>query len=143
MPSETHLIFQMLKDKPARLRFCNCQMLRGKCRLLFKQYLRYQYHHEEYILGFLQMLEKKNVTSNISLSLWFHLEFLLFRITRNAIVSSHLSEIIFASFFCYLFMIVSRLLFSTFRNKIGLCLLLLKCHFVFSPFLLFICSLLF
>ena len=30
---------------------------------------------------------KSKVTSNISLSLWFHLEFLLFLITRNAIVS--------------------------------------------------------
>lgn len=36
---------------------------------------------------------KSKVTSNISLSLWFHLEFLLFLITRNAIVSLFVFEV--------------------------------------------------
>ena len=49
----------------------------------------------------------QSLTSNISRSLWFHLEFLLFRITRNAIFSENLfmlvsifSLIFFGGFFC-------------------------------------------
>ena len=44
---------------------------------------------------------KLKVTSNISLSLWFHLEFLLFLITRNAI-ASFLCLFYVQSYFCSL-----------------------------------------
>ena len=62
--------------------------------------------------------KNQNVTSNISLSLWFHLEFLLFRITRNAILSSHLSQAV--------------LVLLLLHNSLTVFLHHSKCHLVFS-----------
>ena len=66
----------------------------------------------------------QSLTSNISRSLWFHLEFLLFRITRNAIFSENLfmlvsifSLIFFGGFFCT---ILAEASFFNFRKMLFL-----------------------
>ena len=76
----------------------------------------------------------QSLTSNISRSLWFHLEFLLFRITRNAIFSENLFMLV--SIFSLIFF---GGFFVLFLRK-HLFLTLEKCYFCFL-FFISLCSL--
>ena len=94
----------------------------------------------------------QSLTSNISRSLWFHLEFLLFRITRNAIFSGNFfmivsiySLIYFWRFFFYcfcrsIFVLTWEKNYFCFLLFISLCsledlMILGVCQVIFSGFL--------